>query len=593
MDQPDNIIKFPKIDSELDGKFIKERPKEAEKLFNSLSLKEQLDLVLKRNSRERLALIGLSHRAQSLVRAMPEPELYFTIKHLGEEESLPVLAHASQKQITYILDLEFWQEQSLNPVRICHWLDLLRKAGEEQFREWLKKCDEELLVSVLQRLIQVYVADPDNLGAEPWRDKNFFTLDEQYYIEILDERFQVIVERFLAHLRDLEEKKFYTILDQVRMTIALENEDNAYRVRSGRLEDYGFYDFDEAFKIYQSLSPERLKELSVKPEKPIAPKQPALRYPLMLIEKIPFFLKQAISQLSPEEMEGFCLEFARLSNKLMVADVLDLTNLDNVRKAMEKVYGYLEIGLESWSEGNLEKAIAVLKTQWLEHIFQTGFSQLLDLRFRAQRMERMEWFGFVGKPFQLFGEIEGKRIRALLYPKPKFYSEKEVPGEREFKNLDEVRLVESAIVQAETISWLFFERLGLEKETLKSLIIHHPLELDFRMILATALVNGVTVGKLSFEPVKIEQVKRFIIQSMLPSSPPKKIETGLKEEFINWLFRRTEEEASPEKKALTQKLAESAFANIEEELGALKNLESIDRRFISSVVIREENNQTT
>jgi len=587
MDQSGNIIKFPKIDSDLNEKFIKERPKEAEKLFNSLSLKEQLDLVLKRNYRERLSLIELSHRSQSLVRSIPEPELYLTIKQLGEEESLPILALASQKQLTYIFDLEFWQEQSLSPDRICHWLDLLRKADEEQFREWLKKCDEELLVSVLQRLIQVYVADPDNLGAEPWRDKNFFTLDEQYYIEILDERFQVIVERLLAHLRDLEQKKFYTILDRVRMTIALENEDTAYRVRNGRLEDYGFYDFDEAFKIYRFLSPERLKVLDGKPEKLITPKQPALRYPLMLFEKIPSFLKQAISDLSPEELERFCLELATLINKLMIADVMDLTNLDNIRKALEKAYGYLEIGLESWSQERREKAVEILKNQWLEHIFQAGFSQVLGLRFRAQRIERMEWFKFVGKPYHIFGELEGKRIKALLYPRPKFYTEKAEAGEQEFRNLAEVKLVESAVVQAETIIWLFFERLGLEKETLKSLIINYPFELDFKVILATALVNGVTTTKMSFEPVELEQVKRFIMQSMIPSSPPKKIETGLKEEFINWLIRRAGEEAGSEKKALIQKLAESALVNIEEELGVLENLESIDQRFIGSVMIKK------
>jgi len=554
--------------------------------MNSLPLASQLELALQRRGKERMELILLSSRAQSLVRMLPEEELYLTIKEAGEEESLPLLAMADHRQRTYIFDLEFWADQALDPERFFRWLDLLRQADEDQLRDWLKRADPELLLVILQKAVRVYVTDPDDLGAEPWREKELFTLDEQYYFELIDDRHRAIIERILSHLRDIEQEKFYAIIDDVRMEVGAETEDAALRVRQGRLEDHGFYTFNEAFRIYQYLDPGKLKDLEKHPERPGHNPEPAPRYALALAEKIPRLLALALKELSLAELEDFHHQFARLANKVMTADALDLSELSSLRTAIEKVYGYLEIGLEYWAEGGLPKAVRLLKTQWLEHIFQAGFSQVLWLSKRAQRIKQSDWFQFLKEPFHLFGDPDGKRIQALVLSRPKFYSGEKENELMEFKSLNEVRLAQESVDRAEGWLHLVFEGLGLTREKLREVISLYPLELSFKVILATALVNGAIKIGPQILPLTPKELSDFIASAMTPAEPPRKIDERLKDNFITWLLSHIP--ASKVKEDLARELALSAIISIEEELGLIKEPDNISPRYITSVIMQPE-----
>ena len=575
-----------KIHPEVDGRFIQEHPKKAEALVNSLPLMDQLSLVLQRRGKERMSLIMLSKRAQALVRLLPEQELYFTIKEIGEEETLPLLAMADHRQVTYIFDLEFWNEQALEPDRLFRWLDLLKQAGEESFRHWLKQADPELLTAIIQKAVTIFVPDPDDYGSEPWREKDLFSLDDQYYFEITDDKNRVIIERMLGHLRDLEQDKFYDILDEARMQVSTETEDIAGRVRSGRLEDHGFYNFEEAIKIYQYLKPERMKKLEQSPERPELKKSAAATYALTLPTKLPNLLALAMNQLSDAEREEFNHQFARLSNKVMIADALDLTRLESLSAAVEKVYGYVEIGLESWSEEKLDRAVELLRRQWLEHIFQAGFSQVLAVSKKALALKHEKWFGYNEDPAYLFGDLDGKRFSAVTLVRPKFYTGEKENETAEFKSLSEVRLAGQSIARAEAWTRMAFDIFGLDPDRLKELIEIYPFDLTFNIIAATSLINGVVRSKPGFEPLTVKELKQFIHQSMTPAEPPRKIVQQLRDEFGVWVSKQHAH--SPVPKELKQELAEATIVSIENELGIVLDPETIDPKFITSVVLKAD-----
>jgi hypothetical protein len=588
MDQGSKDKILRRIHPEIDMKFISEHPQKAEGIVNSLPLREQMEMALERRGKERMELILLSSRAKSLVHMLPDQELYFTIKEYGEEETLPLLALANISQLVYIFDIEFWKEHALSPGSVFRWLDLLKQADEEQLRTWLKKADPELLISVLQNAVKIYVVDPDNLGAEPWREKDLLTLDDQYYFEIIDDQYRPIIERSLVQLRDLEQDKFYAILDDARMQLSTEVQDLAYRVRQGRLEDHGFYDFDDAIEIYNYLSPQKQRELEIHPERPAPGDFTAARHALTLAHKMPLLLAKALGELSPAETEEFHHQFARLANKVMIADALDLTVLDNLRLSVEKVYGYIEIGLEHWSTGKLERAVELLKKQWLEHIFQAGFSQVLDLSFRAQKIKNAPWFKFLGEPYNLFGELDGKRMAALLLKRPKFYHEPRKSNEAvEFKSMSDVRLALESTERVETWSRLFIEVLEVDKEELKALAEAFPFELSFKVALAQSLVTGVVRGRPDFLPLKRDELGKFIRLSMHPPEPPRQIYQNLKDEFLDWLMRRTIAKGRI-KEELVKELAFAAIVNMEQELGIIKDPDHIDPRYITSLVIAQE-----
>ena len=73
---------------------------------------------------------------------------------------------------------------------------------------------------------------------------------------------------------------------------------------------------------------------------------------------------RALENLEEKELEEFYAQFAGLANKVMIVDVMDLTELSSIKKAVKKVYGYLEIGLNFCSEGNLERALEIFRGHW-------------------------------------------------------------------------------------------------------------------------------------------------------------------------------------------------------------------------------------
>ncbi len=584
-----------KLDLELKPRWVREHPEEAGQIFNSVPVADQAQLALTRRGKDRMELILLSHQARGLVHRLPESELYFTIKELGEEDSLPILALAGSRQLTYIFDLEFWDHDRLIPEKILQWLDRLRLADEDQFQNWIKKADQELLIGALQKLVQVLVVDPDNLGAEPWREQEVFTLDEQYYFLLSESKFRPIVERILITLREIDPEKFYSLLDQVRMVLSSEVEETAHRVRQGRLEDYGFYTFDQAFEIYRYLSPAQMERLIKNPERPEPVKAGGARYPVLVSREVPSFLAESLKALSDLELEDFYCQFALLANQVMIADLMDLTDLDTLKRAAEKVYGYLELGLGSWSKDDPVRALEILQRQWLQHIFQAGFSRALKLRFRAQRLVQPDWFRSVGKPFHLFGEPDGNRIQALLQKRPKFYSGEKPLGTREFRSGADLSAAEQSLGRAEFSVLYFFQALGLDQPKLSRLLSIYPFELNFQVILSTFLVNGVVKDKPEFEPVSAEDLSVFIERAMsrVPAgktkgSAPKKLlrklDALLRDEFLRWLWKRRLE-AGIDDESRVREMCQAAFGEMEMELGRLKRVKKINPKLISSIVV--------
>ena len=362
---------------ELTAKLLYEEPERAEEMLDALPLPARVQAVLERSDKERLELILLSEQSEALTQALPAEEWWRTIKEVGEEDTLPLVAMSSDEQLTYLVDLEWWYRETLDPLLVVRWWTLFLEAGPEVLPRWFETADEELLVLSLSKFMEVYTTDPDDAGCEPWRSFRLFTLDDTYYLHFRDPNLAPHLEQVLRVLRDRFQDRYYTILDRVRTSVTAEEEETAERLRRGRLLDHGFPEPDEAVTIYAYLSPERRRAL----EKPAAarregegraPAGAAPRYDLVK-GAVPRLLGLALAGLEdPAALEEFRFEFARLSNQVLVADAAELSSLDALRAAVEKVYGYLEIGLEVWSQGDPAAAGRILHQQWLVHIFQAG-----------------------------------------------------------------------------------------------------------------------------------------------------------------------------------------------------------------------------
>ena len=111
---------------------LPEDPKEAQKAFQSLPTKDQLDMVLKTRGKERLHYLFLSENPEQLVQQLPELEVFLTVKEVGERDSLELISLTTSEQFQYLLDLDFWKKDRLDPEKVLHWMELLVESGEKK-----------------------------------------------------------------------------------------------------------------------------------------------------------------------------------------------------------------------------------------------------------------------------------------------------------------------------------------------------------------------------------------------------------------------------------------------------------------------------
>jgi hypothetical protein len=571
-----------------------EEPERAGEMLDALPLPARVQAVLERAGKERMELILLSEQSEALTRALPEAEWWRTIKEVGEEDTLPLVAMSSDEQLTYLVDLEWWYRETLDPLLVVRWWTLFLEAGPEVLPRWFETADEELLVLSLSKFMEVYTTDPDDAGCEPWRSFRLFTLDDTYYLHFRDPNLAPHLEQVLRVLRDRFQDRYYTILDRVRTSVTAEEEETAERLRRGRLLDHGFPEPDEAVTIYAYLSPERRRAL----EKPAAagregegraPAGAAPRYDLVK-GAVPRLLGLALAGLEdPAALEEFRFEFARLSNQVLVADAAELSSLDALRAAVEKVYGYLEIGLEVWSQGDPAAALRILQRQWLVHIFQAGYSQALGLHRRAQRLEREGWFRQVEDPLELLGEPAGPILRGLLRKRPLWYAGTGAKGEgefREFRARSEILEAEQAVGQVEGLGRIFFEALNLAPGALLELGNHNLPTLTWSAVLMTALVGGALRKRFAFAPLAAADLPR-ILSEVLTAEPPRRVRPELIEAWDQWLQRRLER-VDADLVAPGREFFAQSVRRLEEEFSG-RDLPPLEARFLTSLVVSRSN----
>ena len=117
-------LKFPSIDPSGSAMFdylpvtLPEDPKETQKVFNSPSIEHQLNIVLEARGKDRLHYLFLSEHPEVLVQQLPEREVFFTVKEVGEKDCLDLSSLATPDQFQYLLDLDFWKRDQLDPEKV-------------------------------------------------------------------------------------------------------------------------------------------------------------------------------------------------------------------------------------------------------------------------------------------------------------------------------------------------------------------------------------------------------------------------------------------------------------------------------------------
>ena len=146
---------------------------------------------------------------RELIQKLPHTDFVWLVRKVGEEESLPLLAMASENQWQHLLDLEMWIKDRLDETDLNHWIERLELANPGKLVGWLFGDAQALCFMYLFKNVLVEI----NEGNEDYVSKDgFFSLDGMFYVKVFDESNRAHVERLLGKMAVEDPEKYHSLL---------------------------------------------------------------------------------------------------------------------------------------------------------------------------------------------------------------------------------------------------------------------------------------------------------------------------------------------------------------------------------------------
>jgi len=403
------------------------------------------------------------------------------------------------------------------------------------------------------------------------------------------------IQRLLTLLRSEDPALYTSILEGVIWYPVTQTIEKAYRWRLIRTAERGIPDFEEAMGVYSYPSPDALKipipeleDFANQGEFNIAP-----TYPLLLTGSVPF-LKDVILRLgNSSRLNTISWEFIYLANKIMVADQVKPSDLEMRKESLQKVLGYINIGLELGASGDLEKGAKLLSHTHVMPLFQAGYQQLMSLKWKTESFLRengsfLEW---------MFTEFHKDLLAALLdrFPRVAEVSDEKSLGWRHFTSIQDVRNAESFLDQ-----WMFYHRfarkgLGLNESIIKQYLgmcdvpgKHEMVDLTIWTTMAFA--HYILFKKISCAPLSEPAAKSFLGIVFLPGIFKEEVrlcDNTLVESFKQELLKLPLAWTDTDQKFLAS-LLNKCVLHLQQEFGRLDLKGEVDWEFTHGLCIVRE-----
>src|SRR5690606_19478423 len=177
---------------------------------------------------------------------------------------------------------------------------------------------------------------------------------------------------------------------------------------------------------------------------------------------------RAMARLDPVRRQSAELELLTVLNSALVADAVLPHDTDAVRDALDAVHRTLSLGLEHLAGGDEERAAHHLEQAAVKRIFQIGFTRVLQIRWRADRM-RKELPLEIDRGAFLADGLLGQRLEALFRRRPRYADAK---GKvRAFTTLEELAEV-SADLDAIEATARAFRDAGFTSDPTRAMVVH-------------------------------------------------------------------------------------------------------------------------
>ncbi len=549
-----------------------------------------LQEILQAPPAERAAMILDRDDAEALVSRIPPEELLLTLRPAGRDVMVDLLSLARPAQLSFLMDLELWDKDLIRPERARYWLSLFDECDPARVALWLHSMETVDLAVLIGKVAKAELADEEGQPpSDPGEGFGSFSLDRFHYITT-DEALVNVVRKMLLSIRQDDEKKYFHLLETLLTEFDSEDEEFALKFRNIRIAEHGFATFEEAQQLYLPLKPEQFEGTEPRREGAGSPfleeGYVAPRYPLLLTPGGSTLLPEILNSFADtDQAEYIYSQLASLTNKVAVAEGLDLGEPKTFAQAAQKVAGCITIGLEALFGSDRERMTKAVDRYWLENLFRVGWYRILMMSAKAKEMVDDSWPNSKLERLLLLDSPLPQLLNAILRRKPKWL-EAGVTGDklRDFASLNEVELAERAVLKAEFLGRYLLTVVQFRLDDINQ--VHTNLadeNLRGQTIFLTALVNAALGRGYHFAPIESDQLSTGLNCLWIKRDPPRKVAPRLVETAIEWSEHQLEL-SGLEKQFLVEFFSDSVKL-LEDEFGHLPLTETPDPRFLSGIWI--------
>jgi hypothetical protein len=566
---------------------LPEDPKEAQRIFNALSVKSQLDIVLQARGKDRLHYLFLSEHPEQLVQELPELELFLTVKEAGEKDCLDLISLTTPEQFQFLLDLDLWKKDQLDPEKVLHWMEILLESGEKKITQFIQSTEIEFIALLLKKFIHATTLDGEHL--EGMDSIPLFTLDQYHFVHFRGKKTREVFEPFLQSLYRVDKRSYQRLMDSLIVELESELEETGYRFRNSRLSDYGFPDFEESLEIYHFLNPDspmsegRPLQAAVQEE---SAKGSSIFY-LTHQHEGPFFSSVLSKMDDPHEQDRFKQEIVALCNKAIVAEAIELSNIVAMERVVKKVYHTLNLGLQYLSKDDEIKAFEILQSLPVQRLFQYGVSTTLILRRKAEFILRGPWFSNDQENLVLLDPSDFEKFEGILRRRPALYRDWNY---EDFKNPQDLREADDFLESIQTVVHFLGNELKVSPLSLKEMDLSSCYPDDWReitlsTIFLTSMANQALTGTFQFEAIGQAQMKDYLYRVFERDAQGKGvIKVEVKNGLRDWLRSIEGEELKRQHLLAFQDFCLDLF---QVQYGKIPPGEEVDPRFVKGLLIRK------
>ena len=565
----------------------------------------QRKIALAMPAEKAMDVILNARQPAALVHSIPETDLFFLIQDIGLEDSLPLLALASNSQWDFMLDMGIWKGDRIENRSLTRWLNFRFLADPDRFIRWFQNEQTEFIEWYLFKNIQIRVQEPDEEPADI--PDAFMTIDNMVYFRFLpesgdmtssedetdasdtnEERYTFIT-RFLEKLYSDDPIHYQNVMLETRTILPAETEEETWRVRNIRMAEKGFLPFDEAIGVYQPLKPDAIPRRIISKKRTGEPYLPVPAYATGMLDTDNAFVRSLKTLEQERILPEIQTELASLINQLVVADQKTITSKADIEEVVKKTVGYLSIGLERMSATPLDvgRSASLIRSRLLSGIFRVGYGAALDLKWQARGWMKQSWFMAKKLPLGFWGEAWLGVLGGLLIKKPLFFDNYQTGVlYREFRSLADIQETQTILDQIIR----FDQILGAMTDDLIQFLQFVPSRqsLSYKNLILTRWAQCHIGLFPESVPIPMDSFVLFFRElfgkrGKPDSAKPGRIRKAMKSSFLRWLSEKT----GWTSKELTERSGqemERLFAELEADLGGVSEAD-LDPRFIQLFLV--------